>query len=77
MGEFHIIDAETESLTIKFTLSHGRSLTYHFHKRRGETWMVIEGRGWVKLDGNEFAVVEGKMYAFRAACFIGYVPRCC
>ena len=59
-GEFRIIDAETESLTIKITLSPGRSLTYHMHERRDETWTVIEGRGWVKLDGNEFAVAEGQ-----------------
>lgn len=59
-GEFRIIDAETESLTIKITLSAGRSLTYHMHERRDETWTVIEGRGWVKLDGNEFAVAEGQ-----------------
>ena len=59
-GEFRIIDAETESLTIKITLSPGRSITYHLHERRDETWTVIEGRGWVKLDGNEFAVAEGQ-----------------
>ena len=59
-GEFRIIDAETESLTIKITLSPGRSLTYHMHERRDETWTVIEGRGWVKLDGNEFSVAEGQ-----------------
>ena len=59
-GEFRIIDAETESLTIKITLSPGRSLTYHLHERRDETWTVIEGRGWVKLDGNEFVVAEGQ-----------------
>ena len=59
-GEFRIIDAETESLTIKITLSPGRALTYHLHERRDETWTVIEGRGWVKLDGNEFAVAEGQ-----------------
>ena len=59
-GEFRIIDAETESLTIKITLSPGCSLTYHLHERRDETWTVIEGRGWVKLDGNEFAVAEGQ-----------------
>lgn len=59
-GEFQIVDAETESLTIKITLSPGRSLTYHLHERRDETWTVIEGRGWVKLDGNEFAVAEGQ-----------------
>ena len=52
-GEFRIIDAETESLTIKITLSPGHSLTYHLHERRDETWTVTEGRGWVKLDGNE------------------------
>ena len=59
-GEFRIIDAEAESLTIKITLSPGRSLTYHLHERRDETWTVIEGRGWVKLDGNEFAVATGQ-----------------
>ena len=30
------------------------------HERRDETWTVIEGRGHVKLDGNEFAVSEGQ-----------------
>ena len=59
-GEFQIVDAETESLTIKITLSPGRALTYHLHERRDETWTVIEGHGWVKLDGNEFAVAEGQ-----------------
>ena len=59
-GEFRIIDAETGSLTIKITLSPGRSLTYHLHERRDETWTVIEGCGWVKLDGNEFAVARGQ-----------------
>ena len=59
-GEFQIVDAETASLTIKITLSPGRALTYHLHERRDETWTVIEGRGWVKLDGNEFAVAEGQ-----------------
>ena len=59
-GEFQIVDAETESLTIKITLSPGRALTYHLHERRDETWTVIEGRGRVKLDGNEFAVAEGQ-----------------
>jgi len=59
-GEFRIIDAETESLMIKITLSPGRSLTYYLHERCAETWTVIEGRGWVKLDGNEFAVAEGQ-----------------
>ncbi len=59
-GEFQIVDAEMESLTIKITLSPGRALTYHLHERRDETWTVIEGRGWVKLDGNEFAVAEGQ-----------------
>ena len=59
-GEFQIVDAETESLTIKITLSPGRALTYHLHERRDETWTVLEGRGWVKLDGNEFVVAEGQ-----------------
>ena len=58
-GEFHILDADTTSLTIKITLSPGDALTYHMHERRDETWTVIEGRGHVKLDGNEFAVSEG------------------
>lgn len=59
-GEFHIIDAETGSLTIKITLSPGRALSYHMHERRDEAWTVIEGNGWVTLDGNEFAVTEGQ-----------------
>ena len=59
-GEFQIVDAEMASLTIKITLSPGRALTYHLHERRDETWTVIEGRVWVKLDGNEFAVAEGQ-----------------
>ena len=40
--------------------SPGRALTYHLHERRDEARTVIEGRGWVKLDGNEFAVAEGQ-----------------
>ena len=76
-SEFRIIDAETESLTIKITLSPGRSLTYHLHERRDETWTVIEGSGWGKLDGNEFAVSAGQLYASHAASSTRYGRRPC
>ena len=68
-GEFRIVDAETESLTIKITLSPGNALTYHLHERRDETWTVIEGRGWVKLDGNEFAVAQGQTVRIPSGSF--------
>ena len=68
-GEFRIIDTEPKSLTIKITLTQGESLTYHKHEHRDETWTVIEGHGWVKLDGNEFSVVEGQTVSIPRGAF--------
>ena len=58
-GSFKIIDAESESLTVKVTLNRGNRMKYHSHNFRDEVWNFISGAGRVILDGEEKFVRAG------------------
>ncbi len=58
-GSYRIINVEDGSLTILITLNAGKSMYYHEHARRDETWVVIEGEGKVKIDDKESTVTVG------------------
>ena len=58
-GSFKIIDAGENSLTIKITLSPGHGMHYHYHQRRAETWVVVEGTGYTIVDGKKKAISSG------------------
>ena len=58
-GSFKIIDADSDSLTVKVTLNRGSRMKYHSHERRDEVWNFIAGSGRVILDGTEKIVHAG------------------
>lgn len=58
-GSFKIIDAESESLTVKVTLNRGSRMKYHSHNLRDEVWNFISGAGRVIVDGAEKIVRAG------------------
>ena len=52
-GNFHVLDVEENSMTIKATLNPGQSMNYHSHDRRDEVWTIVSGQGRTIVDGME------------------------
>lgn len=59
-GEYKMIDVEGDnSLTVKILLNAHENISYHAHKNRTETWVVLEGFGHVILDGKVQPIQQG------------------
>ena len=58
-GDFKILDAEENSLTIKVVLNPGHSMRYHRHYYRDEVWTVTEGEGVATINGKKREVSAG------------------
>lgn len=65
-GNFKVLDAEAESMTLKVTLNAGQSMNYHSHKNRDEVWVIISGTGRVIVDDVEQSVKNGDVITMRA-----------
>jgi len=58
-GSYKVLDISSKSITIKIILKPGEHMSYHSHKRRDEIWNIINGEGFVIIDGNEKSVNTG------------------
>ena len=58
-GSYKVINVEKDSLTILITLNPGHSMNYHFHERRDEVWVVIEGEGTIIINEKESKIRVG------------------
>ena len=67
-GNFHIIDVEEESLTIKVTLNPGHCMNYHSHEWREEVWTIIRGEATVIIDGVNRKVRAGAVITLPVGC---------
>lgn len=67
-GSYKVMDAESESMTIKVTLNPGHKMNYHSHKHRDEVWVVLSGTGKTIVDGNERSVKAGDVVTMKAGC---------
>lgn len=67
-GNFRVLDASSEHMTIKVTLNAGHSMNYHSHKNRNEVWVVISGVGRTVVDGMEQEVSAGDVITMQAGC---------
>ena len=67
-GDFHVLDAEEDSLTIKLMINPGRRMNYHSHDRRDEIWTIISGHGRTIVDGMEQSVKAGDVITMQAGC---------
>lgn len=67
-GSFHVLDVESESLTIKVILNPGQSMNYHSHDRRNEVWSVISGKGRTIVDGMEQPIKAGDVITIQCGC---------
>jgi mannose-1-phosphate guanylyltransferase len=67
-GNYLVIDATADSLTVKVTLHKGSKMNYHSHERRDESWNIISGTGRVIVDGTERTVKAGDIVSLPVGC---------
>ena len=58
-GDYKVIDAGPDFLTVKVTLNAGAHMSYHSHEFRDEIWTVLSGTGRTIVDGVERRVRQG------------------
>ena len=67
-GQYQVLDAEENSMTIKVTLNPGHRMNYHSHDKRDEVWTVVSGKGRTIVDGMEQPVQAGDVITMAAGC---------
>lgn len=67
-GQYLVLDAEENSMTIKVTLNPGHRMNYHSHDKRDEVWTVVSGKGRTIVDGMEQPVQAGDVITMAAGC---------
>lgn len=67
-GSFRVIDAETDSLTIKVVIKPNDYMNYHSHDYRDEVWVVVSGKGRTIVDGMEQHISAGDVITMKAGC---------
>ena len=67
-GQYQVLDAEENSMTIKVTLNPGHRMNYHSHDKRDEVWTVVSGTGRTIVDGMEQPVKTGDVITMAAGC---------
>ncbi len=67
-GQYHVLDVEENSMTIKVTLNPEHRMNYHSHDKRDEVWTVISGAGRTVVDGMEQPVKAGDVITMAAGC---------
>jgi mannose-1-phosphate guanylyltransferase len=55
----YIQGTSTSHLVKRIQLKIGRSISYQFHERRSEVWVILSGRGLLTLDDAESEVCQG------------------
>ena len=63
-GSYRVLDDSVysdghHSLTKSITLNEGKSISYHRHLHRSESWTFVEGEGKIVLEGEEIHVRPG------------------
>ena len=67
-GCFRVIDAESESMTIKVTIKLGDSMNYHSHDHRDEVWVVVSGKGRTIVNDVEQSINPGDVITMKSGC---------
>jgi len=64
-GDYRVLDyKQTEkasSLVKRIRIDAGHSISYQFHSRRSEVWVVVSGKGILTIDGVDSVVVPGSV----------------
>lgn len=67
-GDFRVIDAGPDSLTIHVNIRAKDHMNYHSHDHRDEVWVITSGRGRTIVDGVECEVGPGDVILMKAGC---------
>ena len=67
-GSYKVMDATSDSMTVKVTLNAGHKMNYHSHARRNEVWTITSGTGRTIVDGMEQQVKAGDVVTLAAGC---------
>lgn len=59
-GEFHILSEQEDFKIKKIIIYPGQRISYQFHNKRSELWMVIKGYLSVIIDGKEYYLTENQ-----------------
>lgn len=50
-GSFYVIQDEKNYKLKRIEVNIGKRLSYQYHKKRSETWIIIQGQATVNIDG--------------------------
>ncbi len=59
-GEFHVLSEEKNFKIKKIIINPGQRLSYQFHNKRSELWIIIKGSLSVILDDKEHLLSENE-----------------
>ena len=57
----YIQDHEFSSLVKRMHMDVGKAISYQYHTKRSEVWVIIEGKGILTIDGIDSVVVPGSV----------------
>lgn len=63
-GDYKVLDyrtGETSSLVKRIRIDAGKGLSYQYHGKRSEVWVVVKGKGILTIDGEDSIVSEGSV----------------
>lgn len=58
-GKFYVIRDELNYKLKIIEVNSGHRLSYQYHKKRTESWTIVEGYGTLKLDGKNIELQSG------------------
>ena len=58
-GSYRVLLDEEYCKVKKISILPGQSISYQYHKKRLEDWIIVQGSGKVRLDSDEFSVGPG------------------
>lgn len=67
-GSMKVLDATSDSMTIKLIIKPGASMNYHSHRNRDEVWVVLSGQGKTVVDGMEQNIRTSDVITMSAGC---------
>jgi len=59
-GRYYVIHDQENYKIKRIEVEPGQRLSYQFHKKRSETWVIVEGKGIVIIDEKKQNVSEGE-----------------
>ncbi len=59
-GRYYVIHDQENYKIKRIEVEPGQRLSYQFHEKRSETWVIVKGNGMVIIDEKKQNVSEGK-----------------